>query len=67
MRHNKRKWGVQNIFVVIAIHQPEPAYKFGCSVERQAYIHAYSMMVVEQEKPLAGISRAALNKMLWAR
>lgn len=23
MRHNKKKWGVQNIFVVIAIHQPD--------------------------------------------
>ncbi|MDL5386297.1 hypothetical protein ACTG2N_15345 [Aeromonas hydrophila] len=45
----------------------QPAYKFGLSVERQAYIRAYSMTTVDQEKPLAGISRAALNKMLWAR
>lgn len=33
----------------------------------QGYIRAYSMTAVEQEKPLAGISRAALNKALWVR
>ncbi len=29
-------------------------------------MRAYSITAVEQEKPLAGIFRAALNKMLWA-
>lgn len=30
-------------------------------------MRAHLMTAVEQEKPLAGIFRAALNKTLWAR